>query len=155
ARNRALAPASLADCAGSLPAQRLLRGHGLSVRKRPPVHGGRHPLRGRGVCRMSTVAYVANEFPSAIETYVKDEISELRRRGVRVIPCSGKRVSCHGLSRNDRAFWDETLYFQPLSDQELVQAIRRLTADKTATWPLLKAILLKNGASPAKRLRAL
>ena len=30
---------------------------------------------------MTTIAYIANEFPSALEPYVKDEIGELRRRG--------------------------------------------------------------------------
>ena len=34
---------------------------------------------------MLTVAYLANEFPSAVEPYVTEEIEELRRRGVRVI----------------------------------------------------------------------
>ena len=34
---------------------------------------------------MLTVAYLANQFPSAVEPYVVDEIAELRRRGVRVI----------------------------------------------------------------------
>ena len=34
---------------------------------------------------MLTVAYLANQFPSAVEPYVVDEIAELRRRGLRVI----------------------------------------------------------------------
>ncbi len=34
---------------------------------------------------MLTVAYLANQFPSAVEPYVIDEIEELRSRGVRVI----------------------------------------------------------------------
>jgi colanic acid/amylovoran biosynthesis glycosyltransferase len=37
---------------------------------------------------MPMVAYLANEFPSAVEPYVMDEIGELRRRSVRVTPCS-------------------------------------------------------------------
>ncbi len=40
-----------------------------------------------------TIAYIANEFPSPLEPYVMDEITELRRRGVQVVCCSGKRVS--------------------------------------------------------------
>ena len=35
---------------------------------------------------MLTVAYLANEYPSAVEPYVSEEIEELQRRGVRVIP---------------------------------------------------------------------
>jgi hypothetical protein len=42
---------------------------------------------------MTTIAYIANEFPSPLEPYVIDEISELRRRGAQVICCSGKRVA--------------------------------------------------------------
>ncbi|HYM77019.1 MAG TPA: glycosyltransferase family 4 protein [Candidatus Dormibacteraeota bacterium] len=34
---------------------------------------------------MLTVAYLANEFPSAVEPYVSSEVEELRRRGVRVV----------------------------------------------------------------------
>lgn len=37
---------------------------------------------------MLTVAYLANEFPSAVEPYVGEEIEELRRRGVEVITTS-------------------------------------------------------------------
>ncbi len=78
---------------------------------------------------MTTVAYIANEFPSPLEPYVIDEIVELRRRGAQVICCSGKRVSPNDLSLAERAFWKETRFFQPLSDDELVRAIRRLASD--------------------------
>lgn len=37
---------------------------------------------------MLTIAYLANEFPVAVEPYVPDEIRELRRRGMAVIACS-------------------------------------------------------------------
>ena len=54
---------------------------------------------------MTTVAYIANEFPSPIESYVMDEIAELRRRGVKIICCSGKRMAPNGLSLAERAYW--------------------------------------------------
>ncbi len=60
---------------------------------------------------MTTIAYIANEFPSPLEPYVTDEITELRRRGARVICCSGKRVSPNNLSLGERAFWKETRFF--------------------------------------------
>ena len=104
---------------------------------------------------MTTVAYIANEFPCAVEPYVKDEIAELRRRRVRVIPCSGKRVSHHGLSREDRDLWEETRFFQPLSDNELLRAARRLYSNRPALWHSLKPILFECGASPTKRLRVM
>lgn len=104
---------------------------------------------------MTTVAYIANEFPSPLEPYVKDEIGELRRRGISVICCSGKRVAPQGLSVRDLSFWNETRYFQPLSDQDLMRATRRLASDRQALWQFLKPTLLECGASPTKRLRTL
>jgi len=79
---------------------------------------------------MTTVAYIANEFPSPIEHYVMDEIGELRRNGVEVICCSGKRVSPNTLSLAERAFWKETRFFQPLSDATLMEAARHLASDR-------------------------
>lgn len=40
---------------------------------------------------MLTVAYLANEFPSAVEPYVGEEIEELRRRSVEVVTASVRR----------------------------------------------------------------
>jgi len=64
---------------------------------------------------MLTVAYLANEFPSAFEPYVPDEIAELRSRGVQVIASSAWRPRSSegvdivllppGLSLLFRAMW--------------------------------------------------
>ena len=104
---------------------------------------------------MTTIAYIANEFPSPLEPYVIDEITELRRRGAQVICCSGKRVSPNGLSLKERAFWEETRFFQPLSDGELVRAVRRLASDRHILWQLLRPLLWERGPSPSRRLRTL
>jgi len=104
---------------------------------------------------MTTVAYIANEFPSPLEPYVIDEIAELRRRGAEVICCSGKRVSPNDLSLAERAFWKETRFFQPLSDEELVRAVRRLASDPRNLWQLLRPLLWERGPSPSRRIRAL
>jgi colanic acid/amylovoran biosynthesis glycosyltransferase len=104
---------------------------------------------------MTTVAYIANEFPSPLEPYVMDEITELRRRGVSVIPCSGKRVAPNGLSLAERAFWKETLYFQPLSDDQLLRARRRLTADRHTCWQLLRPLFADHDAALSRRIRTL
>jgi glycosyltransferase involved in cell wall biosynthesis len=104
---------------------------------------------------MTTIAYIANEFPSPLEPYVTDEITELRRRGARVICCSGKRVSPNHLSLAERAFWKETHFFQPLSDGELVRAAHRLASDRHNLWQLLRPLLWERGTSPARRIRAL
>ena len=104
---------------------------------------------------MTTIAYIANEFPSSLEPYVIDEITELRRRGAQVICSSGKRVSPNDLSLAERAFWKETRFFQPLSDDELVRAVRRLASDPHNFWQLLQPLLWDRGASPIRRIRAL
>jgi glycosyltransferase involved in cell wall biosynthesis len=46
------------------------------------------------------VAYLANSIPSPVEPYVCEEINELRRRGIRVIPCSVWRAT-HGTEQPD------------------------------------------------------
>jgi colanic acid/amylovoran biosynthesis glycosyltransferase len=104
---------------------------------------------------MTTVAYITNEFPSPLEPYVIDEIVELRRRGAEVICCSGKRVSPNDLSLAERAFWKETRFFQPLSDDELVRAVRRLASDPRNLWHLLRPLLWERGPLPARRVRTL
>jgi colanic acid/amylovoran biosynthesis glycosyltransferase len=104
---------------------------------------------------MTTVAYLANEFPSPLEPYVMDEIAELRRRGVDVVCCSGKRVSPGDLNLAQRALWKETRFCQPLTDQQLMQAARSLAADRHVLWQLMRPLLLDPRASPALRIRAL
>lgn len=104
---------------------------------------------------MTTIAYIANEFPSSVEPYVMDEITELRRRGAQVICCSGKRVSPNDLTLTERAFWKETRFFQPLSDDELMRATRRLVSDRRKLWQLLRPLLWERGPSPGRRVRTL
>src|ERR1035437_9548938 len=94
-------------------------------------------------------------FPCPLEPYVMDEITELRHRGVQVVCCSGKRVSQNGLSPAERAFWKETRYFQPLSDDELVRALGRFASNRHNLWQLLRPLVWERGASPARRIRAL
>ncbi len=104
---------------------------------------------------MNTIAYIANEFPSSVEPYVIDEIAELRRRGLKVVCCSGKRVAPNDLSLAERAYWKETRFFHPLSDHALMRAAGRLASDRRKLWQLLRPLLLDPGASPSLRLRAL
>ncbi len=89
--------------------------------------------RGRG---LTTIAYIANEFPSQLEPYVIDEVLELRRRGASIICCSGKLSSSSSLQGRELELWKETLFFQPLSDRELTRAVRRLFSN----LPQLKEI---------------
>jgi colanic acid/amylovoran biosynthesis glycosyltransferase len=104
---------------------------------------------------MTTIAYIANEFPSSLEPYVMDEITELRRLGTQVVCCSGKRVSPKNFSLAERSFWKETRYFQPLCDHALLRAARRLASDRQSLWQLLRPLLSERGPSPARRVRTL
>jgi glycosyltransferase involved in cell wall biosynthesis len=103
---------------------------------------------------MTTVAYIANQFPSPVEPYVMDEIGELRERGVRVISCSGKRVRPGELGEREREFWNDTRFFQPLSDAQLVRAVRRLSSHPDYYSQFLKPIIRDLRASPGRRVRS-
>jgi glycosyltransferase involved in cell wall biosynthesis len=83
-----------------------------------------------------------------------DEIGELRKRGLHVICCSGKRVRPGELGEREREFFDETRFFQPLSDTQLVQAVRRLGAHPHACAVLLKPVLQDFGTAPRRRVRS-
>ncbi len=61
---------------------------------------------------MRTIAYISNLFPSPVEPYVMQEIAELRRRGIEVVPCSARRPDT---TDNRLKSWAAgTLYIQPL-----------------------------------------
>jgi colanic acid/amylovoran biosynthesis glycosyltransferase len=81
---------------------------------------------------MPVVAYLSNQFPSPVEPYVFEEIGELRRRGITVIPCSACRpanagsgkASFDGSSqgRTLQSLASETLHLQPSSLGLLIRA---------------------------------
>ena len=103
---------------------------------------------------MTTVAYIANQFPCSVEPYVMDEIGALRLRGVRVIPCSGKRVRPGELGEREREFWNETRFFHPLSDTQLARAVRRLVSHPSYYSTLLKPVLRDFPVAPRRRVRS-
>jgi len=70
---------------------------------------------------MPTIAYISNLFPSPVEPYVVDEIHELRRRGVTVLPSSTRKV-INGLDKKLQPLAAETLYLQPLRTEALLRA---------------------------------
>jgi len=103
---------------------------------------------------MPTVAYLANQFPSSVEPYVADEIQELRRRNLAVIPCSARQAGTE-IEPNLKRLVNETLYLQPL---RLKLAIRATLAC-ILKFPILKDFfhraLLRGNESAGRRLRAL
>lgn len=115
---------------------------------------------GTGGRPVTTVAYIANQLPSPLEPYVMDEIGELRRRGVRVICCSGKKTPIdespvHELSPAESAFRDEARFLWPLPPRKLAQAAHRLGSDGRVLRPVLQAALQESNGSRSQRLRAL
>ncbi|MGA8153275.1 MAG: glycosyltransferase family 4 protein [Terriglobales bacterium] len=110
-------------------------------------------LRVDGFHKPPTIAYLTNLFPSPLEPYVVEEIRELRKRGIDVVPCSARRIITSG--GNCQSLADETLCLQPLQLVPAVQAfwlcMRRL--------PLLQEFcrwIFATGSEPlGRRLRAL
>jgi hypothetical protein len=70
-----------------------------------------------------TVAYLANQFPVAVEPYVGEEIEELRRRGVRVIPGSVRSADATPKGSSGAAFEQEVLCLQPVRVLTLLRAL--------------------------------
>ncbi|MBZ5683529.1 MAG: glycosyltransferase [Acidobacteriia bacterium] len=67
---------------------------------------------------MLTVAYLANQFPVAVEPYVAEEIAELRLLGVRVVTGTVTRAN-----RQDKIREDPDVAVRPLQVLVLVQAV--------------------------------
>lgn len=103
---------------------------------------------------MPTIAYLSNLFPSPVEPYVVDEIRELRRRGITVVPCSARRVK-PGLDWHLQAFTAETLYLQPLRIRALLRAAWLCVAKLAIFSDFLRRALFQGCESPWRRLRAL
>lgn len=110
---------------------------------------------------MPVVAYLANQFPSPVEPYVFQEIAELRRRGMKVIPCSARRpeeVRGNEASAPEcklKSWASETLYLQTLSVGLLVRGSWLCICRFRSLTDLIGRALLQGNESPAQRVRAL
>lgn len=101
---------------------------------------------------MLTIAYLANEFPSAVEPYVSEEIEELRARGIRVVAGTVRRTADNG-GQPPACAAEITL--RPVSWTVLVKAawlcLRRLPRLSV----LLSRIFLSGREGPVRRAKAL
>ena len=104
---------------------------------------------------MPTVAYLANQFPSPVEPYVFEEIEELRRRGVKVIPCSARHSGRAVQEPQLKAFAAEALYLQPLGFGLLFRAFWLCLFNCRLLAGFLARVLTQGNEPPARRLRAL
>ena len=102
---------------------------------------------------MLTVAYLANQFPVAVEPYVAEEIQELRQRGVRVIAGSVRRPhsseAANGLSSS------ENLCIEPIRPRILLRALGLVFLRWKLLPSLLTRVLLQGTESPKRRAKAL
>lgn len=101
---------------------------------------------------MPTVAYLTNQFPSEVEWYVSDEIGELRRRGVRVLPC-GSRSAPGGPAQFD-LLRSETKYLWPLRWPEVLLTLWLLLARLPVVVEFLEQAINECGVGLFPRLKA-
>ena len=103
---------------------------------------------------MLTIAYLANQFPEAMEPYVCEEIEELRGRRVMVIAGSVRRNEAQrGPVGTDSE--PEVLYLQPLQLLVLLQALGFGARRWRKIADLLTRVLLRGRETPKRRLKAL
>ena len=104
---------------------------------------------------MPTVAYLANRFPSAVEPYVGEEIQELRRRGVQVIPGSVRKTDATRCERVAAGSESEILCLQPVRLLTLLRALGLAARHWERIADLVARVLLRGRESPGRRLKAL
>jgi colanic acid/amylovoran biosynthesis glycosyltransferase len=102
-----------------------------------------------------TIAYFANQFPSPVEPYVFEEIGELRRRGLQVIPGSARGQDEAVQELRLKSFASETLYLQPIGLGLLIRALWLCLCSCTLLADLLARVLVQGSEPPARRLHAL
>jgi colanic acid/amylovoran biosynthesis glycosyltransferase len=101
-----------------------------------------------------TVAYLANQFPAAVEPYVGEEIEELRRRVVQVIAGSVRRpdVEPNG-SRG--SLEPEILCLQPVRVLTVLRALGLIVGRRRKISDLVARVFLRGKESPRRRVKAL
>ena len=101
---------------------------------------------------MLTVAYLANQFPSAVEPYVIEEIEELRSRGVRVIAGSVRQPRGDQSSSMDCT---PEVVLQPMAIITLIRALWLCVRRWKRVSPLITRVVFFGSEGPVKRVKAL
>jgi hypothetical protein len=99
---------------------------------------------------MVTVAYLANQFPCAVEPYVGEEIEELRRRGVRVVAGSVRSTQ-----EIPRGACTPEIVLQALNLALVMQAIRLIVRRWSRISDVIHRVTWLGNESPLQRLKAL
>jgi colanic acid/amylovoran biosynthesis glycosyltransferase len=98
-----------------------------------------------------TVAYLANQFPSAVEPYVAEEVEELRRRGVRVITGSVRKT--REPNREYRA--NAEIVLQSLSTMVVLRAVWLCLQRWRTTASLILRVMFRGREGVPQRGKAL
>jgi colanic acid/amylovoran biosynthesis glycosyltransferase len=102
-----------------------------------------------------TVAYLANQFPAAVEPYVGEEIQELRRRGVEVIPGTVRKPDAAPPASNGADSAPGILCLQSLRFRTVLRALGFAAWRWKRIAGLVTRILWRGRESPKRRLKAL
>jgi colanic acid/amylovoran biosynthesis glycosyltransferase len=102
-----------------------------------------------------TIAYLANQFPAAVEPYVGEEIQELRRRGIQVIAGSVRRPDAARSGASCDALEPEILCLQPVRVLMLLRALGLAVRRWGKISDVVARVLLRGEESPKRRLKAL
>jgi glycosyltransferase involved in cell wall biosynthesis len=102
-----------------------------------------------------TVAYLANQFPAAVEPYVGEEIQELRQRRTQVIPGSVRRPNAAQRGSAGAVSEPEILRLQPLRVLTLLRALGLALRRWERIADLVTRVLLRGKESPKRRLKNL
>jgi len=103
---------------------------------------------------MSKIAYLANHFPCAVEPYVVDEILELKKRGVEVIPCSAWPTEPGSVPQH-RALALETVAIVEAKWGVLLRALWVCTWRFPCLWEFIVRIVFCGKESAGRRFKAL
>jgi len=103
---------------------------------------------------MTTVAYLANQFPSPTEPYVGTEIQELRLRGVKVIAGSVRSPDVESMRENSCSK-DEILSLQPIRWVIAFKALCLTFMRWGRVSRFLRRALLQGNEPPKQRLGSL
>jgi len=98
---------------------------------------------------MLTVACLANQFPAAVEPYVREEVEELRRLGVRVI--TGTVVS----AREEEISENPDVVLRPVGGLVLTRAILLCVLRWNRIADVVARVLFQGREGPIRRLKAL
>lgn len=102
---------------------------------------------------MPTIAYLSNCFPAAVEPYVAQEVTELRSRGIIVIPYSARRSV--GMGPEAKLWRAQTVYITPIRLHICIKAVALCLRNIGILSDFAARILFRGSESPYRRLKAL